>query len=205
MGKTKPETGVVFLNPEILPTQSRTGLVTAELVVNDQVALVSFASPWPLLTTAAGLETRELSTSDAAFCQVIAPARLPNSSSSSSLKQIAAALSQVLQGSVLAPQGKFGAYGAPSDVKVKAVADSSNTASLYQLTFTSLTPSLRESDRAYYVSVQSLDQALLLLLVGSTVARFRAQQAQMRAVAESWQVVAAPKTAQKLVRPLPGD
>lgn len=201
MGKTKPETGVVFLNPDILPTQSRTGLVTAELVVNDRVALVSFASPWPLLTTAAGLETRDLSTSDAAFCQVIASARLPISSSGSA-KQTAAALSQVLQESVLAPQGKFGAYGAPSDIKVKPVADTSTTegTTLYQLTFTSLTPSLRESDRTYYVSVQSLDQALVLLLVGSTAARVRAQQAQMRQVADSWQVVAAPRTAQKLVR-----
>ena len=86
-------------------------------------------------------------------------------------------------------------YGAPSNIKVKAV--DANDASLYQLTFTALTPAMRESDRKYYVSVRTVgrNNTLVLLLVGTTAARFASQEVVMRKVAQSWQVVEAPKKA----------
>lgn len=228
LGKTKPETGVVFLNSDGMAPAQQTnkGVVSAELLISGDddsssttgdVALVSFVAPWPLLTTAAGLEARDLSTSDAAFCQVVvtdsASSSFQSSSSSSvAPKQAAAQLQAILQDSVLAPRGKFGMYGAPSSIKVKPVATdssdssaSNNNNSLFVLSFTALTPAMRESDRAYYVSVQTLPiasskgkggngVALLLLLVGTTAARFAKQQAVLRGVAQSWQVVPAPKT-----------
>ena len=87
-------------------------------------------------------------------------------------------------------KGKFGMYGAPSSIKVKALEDD---ASLYQLSFTTLTPGMRESDRKYFVSVRSVTHTLVLLLVGTTANRFAGQENVMRKVAQSWQVVEAPK------------
>lgn len=83
-------------------------------------------------------------------------------------------------------------YGAPSSIKVKAVPDEP---SLYQLSFTTLTPGMRESDRKYLVAVRSVGNILVMLLVGSTAARFSSQESVMRKVAQSWQVVPAPKKA----------
>ena len=83
-------------------------------------------------------------------------------------------------------------YGAPSSIKVKAVVDDPL---LYQLSFTTLTPGMRESDRKYFVSVRSVSNTLVLLLVGTSATRFANQEAVMKKVAQSWQVVQAPKKA----------
>ena len=195
LGKTRPETGVVFVSPPVQDTT--TGVVRAELLVDDQrgtVAAVSLAAPWQLLVTSTGLEVRDLSTSDAAFCQVVRGS-LASSSSTTTPKQAAAQLQTLLAASVLAPQGKFGMYGAPSSIKVKPVPDEP---AIYQLSFTTLTPGMRESDRVYYVSVPSLvvaDDTLVLLLTGSTAQRFASQRAVLYKVAKSWQVTEAPKRA----------
>ena len=203
LGKTRPETGVVFVNDDTpAQQQTSTGMVSAELLVDTTtgtVALVSFQSPWPLLATSMGLETRDQTTSDAAFCQVVSRSFVSRSSqstssSSSSPKEYARELLKVLELSVLAPQGKFGMYGAPSNIRVKPVPDEPT---LYMLSFTTLTPGMRESDRKYYVSVPEDDtgtgDALVLLLVGSTAQRFASQKDTMKKVAKSWQVALAPK------------
>lgn len=208
LGKTKPETGVFFVDPDVAPaTQTASGLVTAELVLDrsaGDVALVSFESPWPLLRTAAGLEARDLSTSDAAFCQVITGKTLSRTASPA---QQAAALQEILTDSVLGKQGKFGAYGLPSGIQVKAVSLSSSSDSangttsnippMFQLSFTALTPGMRESERRYYVAVQSIRNTLVLLLVGTTENRFAREKDVLRAVAQSWQVVPAPPKASR--------
>ena len=89
-------------------------------------------------------------------------------------------------------KGKFGMYGAPTSVKVKAIADD---ASLYQLSFTTLTPGMRESDRKYFVKVRNVSNTLVLLLVGTTANRFSGQEGVMQKVAQSFQVAQAPKRA----------
>lgn len=88
-------------------------------------------------------------------------------------------------------------YGAPSSIKVKPV--DVDDASLFQLTFTALTPAMRESDRKYYVSVRTVanNGVIVLLVVGTTAARFASQEAVMRKVAQSWQVVQAPQKAMR--------
>jgi hypothetical protein len=207
LGKTKPETGVVFVDPDVAPaTQTASGLVTAELVLNrsaGDVALVSFESPWPLLRTAAGLEARDLATSDAAFCQVVTGKAIPRTASPS---QQAAILQEILMDSVLNKQGKFGAYGLPTGIQVKAVStplssdvttSDNNVVPLFQLSFTTLTPGMRESERLYYVAVQSIRNTLVLLLVGTTANRFSRQKDVLRAVAQSWQVIPAPPKASR--------
>ena len=107
LGKTRPETGVVRVDPDAVLEQSSTGVVSAEILVDEQsgsVALVSFQSPWPLLGTTSGLETRDLATSDAAFVSVV-PGSLAKASSK---KEAASILKQLLQESVLAPQVSVG-------------------------------------------------------------------------------------------------
>ena len=190
LGKTRPETGVVLVGP---PTQTSSGLVSAELLLDERtgnVALVSFQTPWPLLTTSTGLEARDLATSDAAFCHVV-PGTLGGGAGGAP-KAAAKGLQQVLQTTVLATQGKFGMYGPVTEVKVKPVLDEP---SLYTLSFTTLTPGMRESDRKYYVAVQTVQQTLVLLLVGTTANRFGSQEGILRRVAQSWQVVSAPPKA----------
>ena len=183
LGKTRPETGVVFVDDDIPAQQTAAGLVSAELLVDPSagtVALVSFQAPWPLLSTSTGLEARDLATSDAAFCQVVPWSLLPSPfTQQSTPKEAAKALQTALEASVLAPQGKFGMYGAPSSIKVKPVPDDPT---LFVLSFTTLTPGMRESDRKYYVSIPPLPTTttttttsntnnkapLVMLLVGST-------------------------------------
>lgn len=204
LGKTRPDTGVVPVNADMPPQQTANGVVSAELLADERrgdVALVSFRAPWPLLATSTGLEARDLSTSDAAFCQVVqgtSPVAANNNKISSGKDAAAASLQAILETSVLAPQGKFGMYGAPSGVRVKRVAgggdDDDDDPQLFQLSFTTLTPGMRESDRRYYVAVRELEtsDALFLLLVGSTAPRFAGQKELMRTVARSWRVTAAP-------------
>jgi hypothetical protein len=87
------------------------GIVSAEnKSVNGKPIPVEFQAPWPLLPTAAGLEARDLLPSEAAFVQVVSAAS--NWDSPKVFKQL-------LIDSVLASQGKFGAYGTPVDIKVK--------------------------------------------------------------------------------------
>ena len=74
LGKTRPQTGVVFRDEEAAAstTQSSSGDVTYELLAPDgSPAFVSFNSPWPLLQTAAGIECRDISGGfESAFVQV---------------------------------------------------------------------------------------------------------------------------------------
>lgn len=109
LGKTKPETGVVFLNEESAPTQQPNGDVSAELFVDNgkTPVLVSHNSPWPLLETTGGIQTRNLQEPESAFVQVA------DSTSGSYSKQFFA-------DTIFGSQGKYGAYGAPSDISVKA-------------------------------------------------------------------------------------
>ena len=106
LGKTRPDTGIVYVDPDAVVEQTAAGVISAELLVGNagDAALVSFQSPWPLLGTAkAGLEARDLITSDAAFCQVVAGGQTILRRATTP-KEAASSLKQILQESVLAPQ-----------------------------------------------------------------------------------------------------
>lgn len=198
LGKTKPQTGVEFLasndGEAPLLQQSRDGTISAEILVPQQDAkstipvLVSFQAPWPLLPTTAGLEARDLQNSESAFVQVVANA---NRDATTSAK----AFTNLLLDTVLSKEGKFGAYGTPTDVKVRT-AQSDAAANLYSVTFTAYTPGQRESERQLLVNAVpvSSTNALILLVVGTTRLRFKQQRATLQAVADSLQAVPAPAT-----------
>ena len=192
LGKTKPETGVRFLG-ESLPLQNAAGLVSAELDVGDpnkgqrNPVRVVFTAPWPLLSSTSGLEARDLQQGESAFIQVV----------QTSNKQLfepqptASAVRELLQASVLSQQGKFGAYGAPTDAKVKAIKEKDKT---YGVTFTTLTPGLRESERQVVVKLANVGQAVILLVAGTTRQRFPAKQDIFMQIIDSFQVEQAPET-----------
>jgi len=179
LGKTRPETGVVFLNEESVPIQKRNGDVVAELLVDNgkTPVLVTYNSPWPLLETTSGIQTRNLQEPESAFVQVA------DTSPSSYSKQF-------FVDTIFGSQGKYGAYGAPSDISVKPMEDGS----LYHISFTSLTPAMRESEREVYVATRRVGSSTVLLVTGSTAARFAKKQDIIRRVAKSFQAVPAPKS-----------
>lgn len=179
LGKTKPETGVVFFREEP-PSQGSDGSIRAEVVVGKKPVLVAFTAPYPL--AGAGLEARDRLQPESAFVQVVDGVK--------QVPQSKAAVKQLLLETVLSQQGKFGAYGAVTDVKVKALDGREN---LYSLTFTTLTPGLRESDREALVLLASPNEGgVLILMTGTTRNRFAAQEGALRGIVDSFVAVAAP-------------
>ena len=184
LGKTKPNTGVEFYDPELVPLQNSKGIVSAEVKsFSGQPILVSFQSPWPLLSTAAGLETRDIRTTESAFVQVLQ--KVDNWQSPKIFRQL-------LLESVLASQGKYGAYSAPTDVKV--VASKDNQPDIFTVTFTSYTPAMLESERQLSVSAKAVDDTLVLLCVGTTRARFSSQKKVIDKIVDSFVAAAAPSS-----------
>jgi len=60
--------------------------------------------------------------------------------------------------------------------------------------FTTLTPAMRESERQAFISASVVGDGVFMLVTGSTATRFRKLEKDLRKVAESFSVVAAPKT-----------
>jgi hypothetical protein len=199
LGKTKPQTGVQFFGETSGPIQNDQGIVTAEIQsVSGKPILVSFQTPWPLLTSS-GLEARDLRNSESAFVQVVPTPKSNNWKDKKSFEQL-------LLDSVLASTGKFGMYGQPYSVQAKPIVrktdggddDSSNNNSSQQrfsVTFTTLTPAMRESERKVWIQCQPIDSdTLVLLVVGTTASRFPSNEAIFRNVVDSFQAVKAPES-----------
>lgn len=63
---------------------------------------------------------------------------------------------RLVQETVMGSQGKFGAYGSPSDVKIAR-----DNANLYKCKFTVLTPAMRESDRTAFIAARQVSVYLV--------------------------------------------
>ena len=187
LGKTKPQTGVELWDSDSTPIQNAQGIISAEIAsTSGTPILVNFQTPWPISSVSSGLEGRDLRTSESAFVQVL---RLDPQMKDSWQKP--ATFRLLLLESLLASQGKYGAYGSPTDVKVKALPDTST----FQVTFISYTPSMLESERQLWISPKAIgNDTLVLLVVGTTRARFASQQATIQKVVNSFTAVAAPTT-----------
>lgn len=187
LGKTKPQTGVELWDSDSTPIQNAQGYVSAEIASSSgKPILVNFQTPWPLSSVSSGLESRDLRHSESAFCQV-----LPLDPQRNKDWQTPANFRLLLLESLLASQGKYGAYGSPTDVKVKALKDTD----IFQVTFISFTPSMLESERQLWIKSKVIDNdTLVLLVVGTTRARFATQQATIQKVVNSFTAVAAPTT-----------
>lgn len=192
LGKTKPQTGVVLWDSESSPFQSTSGVVSAELNVANRAVLVSFRSPWPLTGP---LETRSVSSGESAFVQVV-ESTLPSQSAKGGKE----AMTQLLLNSVLAQQGKFGAYGSPFDIRVRDYLVRSDlvTSTVFcKVSFTTLTPGLRESEREVYVKAIDAfndNKHWVVLVTGMTKQGFSKQNDVFVKVADSFQVIPAPQS-----------
>lgn len=186
LGKTKPNTGVRFANPDLAPDISSVsipGSYNAELVAPDGTrTFMSFYAQWPMLKSQ-GIESRDLANAEASFVQV---AQTPDGYNGILKKKFFA-------DSVFAQTGKYGAYGDVSDVKVSKV-DSNDQRDLYLVSFTTLTPAMRESDRKAYISTKVVGDGVFMLVTGSTMQRFGSQEKLLRKVADSFECLEAPKS-----------
>ena len=71
LGKTKPNTGVVFFNDNSANMGDNDSSFTYELLAPDGTpVLVSFFAPWPLLKSSSSIESRAVSSPDSAFVLV---------------------------------------------------------------------------------------------------------------------------------------
>ncbi|KAL3792125.1 hypothetical protein HJC23_013399, partial [Cyclotella cryptica] len=188
LGKTRPVTGVVFRDPEAVASTSNGEDLTNELLAPDGTpAFVTFSAPWPLLRSAAGIEARDIAGGfESSFVQV---AELPKGiTTMDEVKP--AVLSEVVFGST----GKFGMYGAPTDIKIKKISQSSNGMTVYSASFTCLTPAMRESDRKAYISASVVGNGLFMLVTSTTSTRFTKFERVLRGVAESFTAIPAPRS-----------
>mmetsp|Transcript_10495 Transcript_10495/g.22228 ORF Transcript_10495/g.22228 Transcript_10495/m.22228 type:complete len:254 (+) Transcript_10495:151-912(+) len=193
LGKTKPETGVVFRNAD-LSSDASSAAGTASDLTNELLApdgtpaIVAFDAPWPVLKSSTGVESRDLQNAEAAFLQV---AVAPKGAKAAELKK------EFFFTTIFGSKGKYGAYGQPIDIKVKRVADYSDSREgygLYTASFTTFTPGGRESERKIYITTAIVGNGVFMLITGSTAPRFRKQEASLRNIAESFSCVAAPKS-----------
>lgn len=183
LGKTKPTTGVTLFEENSTPIQNEKGIVSAEIrSTTGKPILVEFQTPWPLLPTTSGLEARDLRSSESAFIQLV-----PKVSDWKNRK----VFQQLLINSVLASQGKFGAYGTPTDIRVKPYDVETG---VFAVTFTSYTPAMRESERQLLIKPKEVDQDLVLLVTGTTRNAFASQEQIFLKIADSFVAVAAPES-----------
>lgn len=206
LGKTRPETGVVFRNADLTMDSnsnnnngmlSAGGDITTELVTsNGTPVILSFSAPWPMSRSAAGIESRDLANPEAAYVQV---SPLPTTKNTAS----AALSTSFFTNAIFGPKGKYGMYGTPTDIKVKKIdMDDSTSAknlnantALYLASFTTLTPAMRESERKAYISVSIINNDTAFMLVtGTTAARFKSQNDLLLKTAKSFSCVPAPKS-----------
>jgi hypothetical protein len=205
LGKTKPQTGVQYFGETSGPIQSDKGIVTAEIQsISGKPVLVSFQTPWPISKSSAGLEARDLRNSESAFLQVVStPSNNGNNWKDKNIFE------QLLLRSVLSSTGKFGAYGQPFNIQVKPLVNknednnSSNSQQqqqqqqqqLFSVTFTTLTPAMRESERKVWIQSKQVDSDTLVLLVtGTTAVRFPPNESVFRMVVDSFQAIKAPES-----------
>ena len=202
LGKTKPVTGVELFDDTSTPIQNDKGIVSSEIKGMDgSPILVSFQTPWPLLPTSGALEARDIRSTESAFVQVTSLSATGTGTKWKDKKQF----QYLLMDSVFAAKGKFGAYGQPFDIQVKRVAGDQNSSdaetsqtSLFTVTFTTLTPAMRESERKALIAARQVGAAtLVLLVITTTSARYTSNERTFQVVASSFEAIAAPQSSLK--------
>jgi hypothetical protein len=214
LGKTKPVTGVELFDDTMMPTQNeKNGEISVEIKGYSSDGrsipiLVSFQSPWPLLSSSGSLESRDIRSTESVFVQVINTSSNNNKNlRSNNWKDDKKIFQQLLIDTVFNSEGKFGAYGTPYDVQVKkqkrsnaGSIDSNNNEDYqyYTVTFTTLTPAMRESERIAIIGAkQVLDGTLILLVVTTLRTKFSDKpqiEKTFNIIVSSFQVIPAPET-----------
>lgn len=187
LGKTSPKTGVLFRDPEVAAetSQSASGDVSYELIAPDGTPVfLSFNAPWPLSKSTTGIETRDNTGGyESSFVLVAA---LPKGTTA--LDKVKPSF---ISEAIFSSAGKFGMYGTPTDVRIKKLDGDAGLMTIYEASFTTLTPAMRDSDRKAFISASIVGDGLFLLVTTTTAVRFKKLDV-MRKVAESFSAVPAP-------------
>eukprot|EP00965_Chrysotila_dentata_P218884 6190823-Pleurochrysis_carterae.AAC.2 len=170
------------------------GAISAEVVLSDGlVATTAFNCKWPLAEGGYSDVEAKNRDGDAAFLQI---STLPEGQSLTGLPK------KWFTQAILSLDGRYGAYGAPTDVKV--LSDSAeNGRRMLDISFTALSPGSAAIERRAVVSaMQPPGSKDVLMLIGSTSAsrwKKAGGEASARQAAESLRVVSTRPTNLKQV------
>ena len=134
-GKSKPELGMILVD-EVKATKA--GIAGNLVLDGGVVAAVAFESAWPLAEGGYyDMEAKSRDGSDSAFVQI---AKLPRGKSLDSLPKT------FFTDTILSVDGRYGAYGAPTDIKVTGDSTEGGTRRM-EISFVALSPGSAEVPR----------------------------------------------------------
>lgn len=179
--RSRPSTGVVLLDEVQESGDKNSPTVSAELVLDGGVAAtVTWASEFPLSHGMFyDVETRA-KTGEGAFLQV---ARLPDG------KSMAEVSDSFFTKAVFATEGRFGAYGAPTDIRVLS-SSREGAPRLLELSFAALSPGQTEVPRRALVAALQPEGAsdVVMLVGGATTSQWKKAEPALRRMASSLRI-----------------
>lgn len=158
-GKSKPELGIILVDE--VKQEGKTGITGNVVLADGLVASVNFNSPWPIAE--GGYYDVEVKSrdGDTAFVQV---AKVPAG------KSLVTVPKSFFVNSILGVEGRYGAYGAPTDVKV-LTDDAAGATRRLEVAFTALSPGAAEVQRrAFVTATQPAGSTEAVMLVAGTAA-----------------------------------
>lgn len=180
--RSRPVTGVVLIEDIAESGKKDSPSVSADLVLDGGVIATATFDAEPGYPLIRGMfydvEVRS-KTSDGAF---LAVASLPDGS------QIADVPDKFFTKAVFSTEGRFGAYGTPTDIKV--VASEKGARRLLEITFSALSPGQTEVPRrALVAAIQPEGSRDVVMLVGgATAAQWKKSEAALRKMASSYRI-----------------
>ena len=181
--RSRPSTGVVLLEEVQEAGKKDAPSVSADLVCDGGVvATATFDSEegYPLIRGMFyDVEVRSKA-ADGAFLQV---APLPSGQSMADVSD------KFFTKAVFSTEGRFGAYGAPTDIKV-IKSESSGAKRLLEISFSALSPGQTEVPRRALVAALQPEGAgdVVMLVGGSTASQWKKSEPAMRKMASSYRI-----------------
>ena len=188
--RSRPSTGVVLLEEVKEAGKKDAPSVAAELVCDGGVVATATFDSEPGFPLIRGMfydvEVRNKG-SDGAFLQVAA---LPSG------KSMADVSDSFFTKAVFSTEGRYGAYGAPTDIKV-VKSDKSETKRLLEITFSALSPNGNEVPRKALVAALQPDGATdaVMFVAGSTSSNWKSASPALRKMADSYRIARTRPTA----------
>jgi len=163
-GKTKPELGIILVDE--VKTVGKSGIAGDLVLADGLVASVKFDSAWPLAEGGYYDVEAKNRENDAAYVQV---AKLPGGASFAKLPKT------FFTDTLLSVDGRYGAYGAPTDIKVVDKTAEGSSSRQLDVTFTVISPGAAEVQRkAIVTAIQPKGSSEVVMLMASTsVARWK--------------------------------
>ena len=182
--RSRPTTGVVLLEEVEETGKKDAPLVSAELVLDGGVAATAVFQSEPGYPLIRGMfydvEVRNKAGADGAFLQV---ARLPEG------KTLTTVDDSFITKAVFSSGGRFGAYGAPTDIKVLA-SEKGAPMRRVDIAFGALSPGGTEVPRRALVAAYQPEGAadVVMLVGGSTASQWKKSEPALRRIAQTFRI-----------------